>query len=57
MANLGEAMEVLPAESGLRPELREVSLGDQGLEGMIFLQRQGGLIAVTRTGKTDYGFL
>jgi hypothetical protein len=48
-------MEVLPAESGLSPEVGEVSLGDQGLKGMVLLQSQSGLIAVTRTGEADDG--
>jgi hypothetical protein len=50
-------MEVLPAETCFGPEIGEVSLGDQGLEGMILLQSQSGLIAVTRTSETDDSFL
>jgi hypothetical protein len=53
MTDLGEAMEVLPAESGLSPEVGEVSLGDQCLKGMVLLQSQSGLIAITRTSETD----
>jgi hypothetical protein len=55
MTDLGEAMEVLPTESGLSPEVGEVSLGDQGLKGMVLLQSQSGLITVTRTGEADDG--
>jgi hypothetical protein len=55
VTNLSEAMEVLPAESGLSPEVGEVSLGDQGLKGMVLLQSQSGLIAITRTGEADDG--
>jgi hypothetical protein len=48
-------MEVLPAESGLSPEVGEVSLGDQGLKDMVLLQSQSGLITVTRTGEANDG--
>ncbi len=55
MPGFGKPVEVLPKESGRSPEIREIGLGDQSLEGMVLLQGQGGLITITRAGEDDDG--